>query len=173
MVFWLNLSHIVQLERIFKKFKLLLLLLTEIYTLLCLLANQENTPRASLRHLHVRIIPFRVFSEPNMFKYFPRIRRRFCVPQITLICHILHLRLNTFCVFSEYAQILSAQSPQVPKSFPRILQLRRKNEECAERNFSFQQCLGTLKGQYFKKTEWGVICLLRRNSLKIKFFGYL
>ncbi len=62
MDFWLNLSHIVQLERIFKKLKFVLLL-TKIYTLLCLLAYQENMPRASLRHLHVCINPFRVFSE--------------------------------------------------------------------------------------------------------------
>jgi hypothetical protein len=33
--------------------------------------------------------------------------------------------------------------------------------------------VGTLKGQYFKKIEWGVICLLSVDSLKIKFFGYL
>jgi hypothetical protein len=57
--------------------------------------------------------------------------------------------------------------------FPRILPLRRKNEEYAERNLRFQQYLGTLKGQYFKKIEWGVICMLRLNSLKIKFFEYL
>ncbi len=147
-----------------KKLKFVLLS-TEIYTLLkvlCLLACQEKTPRASLRLLHVRINPFRV--TPNMFKYFPRIRRRFFVPQITLICHILHIRLNTFCVFSEYAQILSHHSPQVLESFfPRILRLRRKNEEYAERNFHFQQCVGTLKGQYFKKIEWRVICLLCRT----------
>jgi hypothetical protein len=46
----------------------------------------------------------------------------------------------------------------------------RKNEECAERNFSFQQCLGALKGQHFEKIEWGVINLPRMNSLKIKIF---
>ncbi len=62
MVFWLNPSHKVQTERIQKILKFVLLL-TNIYTLLCLLAYQENTPIASLRHLHVRINPFRVFSE--------------------------------------------------------------------------------------------------------------
>jgi hypothetical protein len=51
--------------------------------------------------------------------------------------------------------------------------VRRKNEECAERNFPFQQRLRALKGQLFEKIEWGVICLLSMNSLKIKFFGYL
>jgi hypothetical protein len=39
----------------------------------------------------------------NTFEYFPRIWRRFCVPQITPICRNLHIRLNTFRVFSEYA----------------------------------------------------------------------
>jgi hypothetical protein len=34
------------------------------------------------------------------------------------------------------------------KYFPRILRIRRKNEEYAERKIHFQQCLGTLKGQY-------------------------
>ncbi len=33
---------------------------------------------------------------------------------------------------------------------------------------------GDFKGTVFqKKIEWGVIYLLRMNSLKIKFFGYL
>ncbi len=99
---------------------------------------------------------------PNTFKYFPRIRRRFCVPQITPICHVLHIRLNTFHVFSEYAQILSAHSLEALKYFPRILQLRRKNEEYAERIFHHQQCLGTSKGQCFEKIEWGVIYLPRK-----------
>jgi hypothetical protein len=31
--------------------------------------------------------------------------------------------------------------------FPRVLRVRRKNEEYAEIYFHFQQCLGTLKGQ--------------------------
>ncbi len=62
MVFWLNPSHIVQIERI-QNFLKFVLLLTEIYTLLCLLASQENTPRFSLRLLHVRIDSFRAFSE--------------------------------------------------------------------------------------------------------------
>ncbi len=143
----------------------------KIYTLLCLwrIRRIRQEPLCVIS-MYAEILS--AYS-PNIFKYFPRIRRQFCVPQTTLICHILHLRLNTFCVISEYAQILSAQSPQVLKSFPGILRLRRKNEEYAERNSRFQQCLGTLKGQYFKKIEWGVICLLRMNSLKIKFFGYL
>jgi hypothetical protein len=51
--------------------------------------------------------------------------------------------------------------------------VRRKNEECAERKFPFQQRLGALKGQLFEKIEWGVIFLLSMDSLKIKFFGYL
>jgi hypothetical protein len=36
----------------------------------------------------------------------------------------------------------------------------------------FQQCLGTLKGQYLKN-EWEVIYFPRMNSLQILFFGYL
>ncbi len=31
-----------------------------------------------------------------------------------------------------------------------------KNEEYAERNFYFQQCLGNLKGQYSKKNPMGI-----------------
>ncbi len=45
-------------------------------------------------------------SSPNTFKYFPQIRRRFCAPQITPICHILHLRL-----------LLSAYSPNAYRYF--------------------------------------------------------
>ncbi len=55
------------------------------------------------------------------------------------------------------------------KYFPRILQLRRNNEEYAERIFHHQQCLGTSKGQCFEKIEWGVIYLPRMNSLQ-KYF---
>jgi hypothetical protein len=62
MVFLLDLFCVVWLEGIFKGLKFVLLL-AGIYTLLCLLAYWENTPRASLRHLHVRIDPFRVVSE--------------------------------------------------------------------------------------------------------------
>jgi hypothetical protein len=43
------------------------------------------------------------------------------------ICNNLLKRFNTFRVLSEYA----------------------------ERNFHFQQCLGTSKGQYFEKIKWG------------------
>ncbi len=62
MFFWLNPSHIVQIERIKKNLKFVFLL-TEIYTLLCLLAYQENTSIFSLRLLHVSIDSFRAFSE--------------------------------------------------------------------------------------------------------------
>jgi hypothetical protein len=41
------------------------------------------------------------------------------------------------------------------------------NEEYAERNFPFKKILGLLKGQQFKKIEWGVIYLPRMNSLQI------
>jgi hypothetical protein len=56
----------------------------------------------------------------------------------------------------------------VLKYFPRILRVRRKNEEYAERIFHHQQCLGTSKGKCFEKIEWGVICLPRMNSLQKK-----
>jgi hypothetical protein len=49
---------------------------------------------------------------PNTAKYFP---------------HILHWRLNSFQVFSEYA----------------------------ERKFYLQQCLSKLKGQYYEKISMG------------------
>jgi hypothetical protein len=57
--------------------------------------------------------------------------------------------------------------------FPRILHVRRKNEEYAERIFHHQQCLGTSKGKCFEKIEWGVICLPGMNSLQKKILGYL
>ncbi len=70
------------------------------------------------------------------------------------------------CIFSMYAEILSAHSPNTFKYFPRILHVRRKNEEYAERIFHHQQCLGTSKGKGFEKIECGVICLPRMNSLQ-------
>ncbi len=54
------------------------------------------------------------------------------------------------------------------KCFPRILRIRIKNEEYAERNFPFQQCIGTLKGQYFKKLNDGYILVknvIQKNLL--------
>ncbi len=56
------------------------------------------------------------------------------------------------------------------KYFPRILRVRRKNEEYAERNYLFQQCPGTLKGQCFEKIEWGVICLAKGEQFTIFIF---
>jgi hypothetical protein len=104
-----------------------------------------------------------VASSPCTHRFFPRIWRQFCVPQTTLhspyspcslkyIPCILHGHLNAFRVFFEYAE-------------------RRKNY--AERNFHFQKILGTLKGQHFKKIEWGLIHLPRMNSFQIPFFGNL
>ncbi len=61
------------------------LLLTEIYTLLCLC--QENTPRVSLRLLHVRLILSA--HSPNTLRYFPRtLRRRLNMyfPRILRVC---------------------------------------------------------------------------------------
>jgi hypothetical protein len=63
-----------------KSFKLkFVLLFTEIYTLLCLLAYSPNTSRVSLRLLHVGI--------DSVYRKQPYISR------------ILHIRLNTFLVF--------------------------------------------------------------------------
>jgi hypothetical protein len=62
-------------------------------------------------------------------------------------------------------------SPSESKNL-RILQVRRKNEEYAERSFQVQQCPGTLKGQCFEKMEWGATYLPRMNSLQYLFFGY-
>jgi hypothetical protein len=72
-----------------------------------------------------------------MLKYFPR---------------ILHRHLNTFCVFSEYAEIMKNTQKEI---------------------FTSTKSLGTLKGQCFEKIEGGVICLRRVNSLQYLFFGYL
>jgi hypothetical protein len=63
-----------------------------------------------------------IFSEK--LKYFPSIRRRFCVAQTTLTW------LYSSCTL---------------KYFPRILTVRRKNGEYAERNYYFQQYLIKLK----------------------------
>jgi hypothetical protein len=38
--------------------------------------------------------------------------------------------------------------------------------------FNYAGARGALKGEYFEKIEWGVICLLSMDGLKIKFFGY-
>jgi hypothetical protein len=43
------------------------------------------------------------------------------------------------------------------------------HEEYADRNFYVQQCLGTVKGRYFEKIEWG-LDWPRMKSLKIVFF---
>jgi hypothetical protein len=61
---------------------------------------------------------------------------------------ILQRCLNTFRVFSVYAE-------------------RMKN---TQKEIFFQQCPGTLKGQCFKKIEWGVICLRRVNNLQYFFW---
>ncbi len=60
-------------------------------------------------HMHLILPAYSL----NKFKYFLRIRRRICVPQTTAsysLCtlkyfpSILHRRLNTFRIFSEYAE---------------------------------------------------------------------
>ncbi len=82
----------------------------------------------------------------------------------------MYRRQPQFSMFSIYAQILSAYSPTTLRYFLRIFQLRRKNEEYAERIFHHQQCLGTSKGQCFEKIESGVHYLPRMNSLPKNFF---
>jgi hypothetical protein len=44
-------------------------------------------------------------------------------------------------------------SPFPLNYFPRILGIRRKNEEYTERKFYLQQGLGILKGKYFEKIK--------------------
>ena len=66
----------------------------------------------------------------------------------------------SFGVLGEYAKSLFASSTCTHRSFPRILQVRRKNDEYAERNFHFQQCLGTSKGQCFEKGNEGLYACL-------------
>jgi len=57
----------------------------------------------------------------------------------------------------ENAERIYAYMEETQRDSRRILLIRRKNEEYAGRNFfPFQQCLGTLKGQYFKKLNGGL-----------------
>jgi hypothetical protein len=58
---------------------------------------------------------------------------------------------------------LLVYSPAEIKEFQRVLRLRIKNKEYAERNFHFQQCLPTLKAQYFEKID-GIIYWPRKNN---------
>jgi hypothetical protein len=78
-------------------------------------------------------------SSPCTHRFFPR---------------ILQIRLNTFLVPGDNSVYQNnpnlPYSPYTLKYYPCILRVRRKNEEYAERNFHFPQCLGTLKGQYFE-----------------------
>jgi hypothetical protein len=53
-----------------------------------LLAYSPNTPRVSLRLLHVRIDSFRVFGDNSVYRKQP------------YICRFLHIHLNTFLAFS-------------------------------------------------------------------------
>jgi hypothetical protein len=96
--------YVVEIKRIFKKIKFVLLL-TEIYTLLYLLAYSPNMPRVSLRLLHVRIDFFRVFGDNSAYN-----------PTTTTLHSLyLHIRLNTFLAFSLDAQIHSAYSQNMQK----------------------------------------------------------
>jgi hypothetical protein len=79
--------------------------------------------------LHVRLDSFRDY--PNMFKYFPHIRRQFCLLQITLS---------------------SSYSPYVLSHFPHILRIRRNNEEKAEGKSSFPTLSDDFKGTVFLKS---------------------
>jgi hypothetical protein len=66
------------------------------------------------------------------------------------------VHLSSFCALSEYALILSSHSLLALKYMPSILQIRRKNKEYEGSQkifFTFQQILGILKRQQFKKFE--------------------
>ncbi len=84
----------------------------------------------------------------NTFKYFQSFRRQFIYkpPQI---CYILNICLNTFCVFSEQTQILSAHSSYMHKycTFPMTTQQK----------FSLSRTPGNFKGTVFQKNRWGII----------------
>jgi len=87
MVIRLNQSQKVQLERILKKIKFILLL-HEIFTVLCLLA-----------------------SSPCTHRFFPRILRQFCEPQTTLNLPYSPYTIKYFLyVSSESAEIMNTQS---------------------------------------------------------------
>ncbi len=73
-------------------------------------------------------------------------------------------------MFSIYAQILSAHSPQVLKYFPRILCVRRKNEEYAERIFSPSTMPGDFKGKVFRKNRMGGYMLAQDEQFTKKKF---
>ncbi len=153
MVFWLNPSHIYSVDRKnHKNFKICIIIIRGIHTFMSFGVLGEYTQSLFTSSPCAQILS--AYSL-NTFKYFPHIRRRFCVPQITPICHVLHIRLNTFRILSKYAQILSAHSPQALKYLLHILQLSRKNEEQAERIFSLSTMLGDFKGTVFRKNGIG------------------
>ncbi len=72
-------------------------------------------------------------------------------PQFCVSLRLLHVRTDSISVLEDFvhAALNLPYSPYTLKYFQHILRIRRRNEEHAERNFHLQQCLGTLKGQYF------------------------
>ncbi len=94
---------------------LYVLLLTEICSILCLSWSIRRIRQESLcvfSHVSRRFFPCTVFS-----KYVSRIWRQFCVPQMTRNLPYSPHMLKYFPQFSEYAQILSAHSPNTQKKF--------------------------------------------------------
>ncbi len=66
---------------------------------------------------------------------------------------------TTFSVFSGYDKQLLAYS-----------QNTYKNDEHAETNLLFQQCLTVLKGRYYDKIGFGIIYWPKKNYVQNKFF---
>jgi hypothetical protein len=90
---------------------------------------------------------------PNAFKYFPHIRRWFCVPQITPICHFLHIRLNTFPGFPEYAKILSAHSHRCLNTF-RVFSVYAERMKTTQKEiFTFNNAPGLQRDSVSKKSN--------------------
>ncbi len=61
-------------------------------------------PRDSLRLLHVRIDSFRVIEDDSVYRKQLYIRRILHLCTLKYVPRILYGRLNTFRVFSEYAE---------------------------------------------------------------------
>ncbi len=137
-------------------------LLMEICSVLRLLVYQANTPRVSLQLLRVGFDSFRIFSDyvkiPSAYSE-------------TIMCTANNLnlsespyKLNTFRVFSEYAQILS-------KHFHSRLNAFHIFSEYAERNLSFQTIPGDVEGTVFQtKLNRGLLAQEEQITYSFKLF---
>jgi hypothetical protein len=136
-------------------------LLTEIWSVLCLLAYLENTRIISLRLLNVVYMYAWSLSacSPNMFKYIQRIWRRFCVHLTTLNSPYSPY---TFKYFLLYAQ-------NTLRYFQHILHMLERNvrfpipHECIKTDKTDNLCCA-LQWQRQEATEPTV--LPRRTSIK-------